>query len=190
MEEIWRDIEGYEGLYQVSNLGNVLSMNYRHLGYMKNLTPKVNNGGRLWVELMKDGVRRQFLIHRLVATAFIPNENNLPQINHKDENPKNNRVDNLEWCTHRYNMEYTMRRHPDRYPGFNGIVPRRPERCRKNGKRTAFPVNQLTKAGELVRQWPNSVSVKLEMGWSDWSVSECCRGNRKTAYGFKWQYAV
>lgn len=190
MEEIWRDIEGYEGFYQVSNLGNVKSLNYQKRGYEKNLTPKINNSGRLWVELARDGIKRQFQIHRLVGMAFISNPLNLPQINHLDENPKNNRVDNLEWCTNRYNKEYTMRRHHDKYPYFNGLKERRPAPVRRNGKRTHLPVLQLTKDGELIKQWPNVTTVKYETGWSDWSISECCRGNRKTAYGFKWQYAV
>ena len=99
MEEIWKDIDGYEGLYQISNLGNVKSLNYRNQGIERILTPKCNNAGRLWVELARNGDRKPMLIHRLVAMAFIPNPNGYPQVNHMDENPKNNRVDNLEWCT-------------------------------------------------------------------------------------------
>ena len=71
MEEIWKDIKGYEWLYQISNLGNVKSLNYRRRGYEKNFTPKRNNDGYLWVELRKDGKQGHYLIHRLVAIAFI-----------------------------------------------------------------------------------------------------------------------
>ena len=106
MVEVWKDIEGYEGRYKISNLGNVKSLMYGGRKYEKDLTPKVNNCGRLWVELFCNGKKKQFLIHRLVAKAFIPNPHGLPQINHIDENPKNNRVDNLEWCDARYNMMY------------------------------------------------------------------------------------
>ena len=84
MKEIWKDIEGYEGRYQISNLGNVMSLNYGNHGYPRQLTPKCNNSGRLWVELIVDGERKPFLIHRLVAMAFIPNPEGYPQVNHKD----------------------------------------------------------------------------------------------------------
>lgn len=113
MEEIWKDIDGFEGLYQVSNFGNVMSLNYGNRGYAKKLTPKFNNSGRLWVELLKGGKRKCMLVHRLVALAFIPNPNNFPQINHKDENPKNNFAFNLEWCTQSYNNHYSIERHPE-----------------------------------------------------------------------------
>lgn len=179
MEEIWKDIEGYEGRYQVSNLGNVKSLNYRNSGYAKNLTPKCNNSNRLWVELTNGKSKRQLLVHRLVAAAFIPNDNNYPEVNHKDENPHNNNASNLEWCTRQYNVAYYYHRHPhgadrnstDKY------------RCGKDK-----PVGQFNKDGHLVNYWDNSRAIFLETGMSDWSISECCRGNRKTAYGYIWQY--
>lgn len=177
MKEIWKDIAGYEGLYQVSNLGNVRSMNYRGRGIIKNLTPKCNNAGRLWVDLWKNGSGKCYLIHRLVAIAFIPNPHRYPQINHIDEDPKNNRVENLEWCTALYNVRYFNERHPDKLSAPRG--------SNKNVK----PVNQISTTGEIVKTWPNSREVLRELGWSDWSISECCRGNRKSAYGFIWQYA-
>lgn len=177
MKEIWKDIAGYEGLYQVSNLGNVRSMNYRGHGITKNLVPKCNNAGRLWVELRKNGSGKCLLVHRLVAMAFIPNPNNYPQINHIDENPKNNRVENLEWCTALYNVRFYNERHQDKRH-----APRGPN---KNIK----PVNQISPEGQVVKTWANSKEVMRELGWSDWSISECCRGNRRSAYGFTWQYA-
>lgn len=179
MNEIWRDIPGYEGRYQISNFGNVLSLNYRRLGFTKQLTPKRNNSGRLWVELVKDGKRSQYLIHRLVGEVFIPNPMGYPQINHKDENPQNNFVENLEWCTPSYNMKYYFERHKDAIRGTS------PERngCLKNLK-----IVQMTKDGEIIRVWDNSRQLKIEKGWNDWTITECCRGNRKTAYGFIWQY--
>lgn len=106
MIENWKDVVGYEGLYQVSDRGNVLSLNYRNNGYAKRLTPKRNSKGRLWVLLYRDGEKKPFLIHRLVAAAFIPNPEQFPEINHKDENPLNNSVENLEWCTRKYNVRY------------------------------------------------------------------------------------
>ena len=177
MDEIWKDIAGYEGLYQISNLGNVRSMNHRGHGVVKNLIPKCNNCGRLWVELRKNGSGKYMLVHRLVALAFIPNPNNYPQINHIDENPKNNLVENLEWCTALYNVQFYNERHPDKRH-----APRGPN---KNIR----AVNQISPDGQVVKTWSNSKEVMRELGWSDWSISECCRGNRRSAYGFTWQYA-
>ena len=182
MEEIWKDITGYEGFYQVSNLGNVKSLNYARRGYSKNLVPKVNNDGRLWVELIVCGKKKQFLIHRLFGCAFIPNPDNLPQINHKDENPKNNCVDNLEWCTGMYNVRYSYERHPER------------ARQRKHGpqyrRRIDKQVEQLDLGGNIVKTWKDCRTIAVETGMSQWSISQCCDGKRHTAYGFRWQYAI
>lgn len=170
MEEMWKDIVGYEGLYQVSNLGNVRSMNYRGTGKIQNLVPKENNCGRLWVQLGK----KPFLIHRLVANAFIPNQKGYPQINHIDENPRNNMVANLEWCTGEYNIRCYIENHD--------TVGRK--------KKNTRPVNQYDLSGRIVKQWKDSRTIKNETGMSQWSITQCCDGKRNTAYGFRWQYAI
>ena len=107
-KEIWRDVVGYEGLYQVSNLGRVKSLPKYHYKYEKLLHPTVKKrDGRVSVMLSKPtSKRKRISIHRLVAMAFLDNPHNYPEINHKDENPQNNCVDNLEWCTRKYNMNY------------------------------------------------------------------------------------
>lgn len=107
MEEIWKDIEGYEGLYQVSNLGNVKSLGNDRTRKDKILKP----GGKkyLQVVLTKNKETRMFLVHRLVANAFIQNPNNLPDVNHIDENPKNNTFENLEFCDRKYNINFGSR---------------------------------------------------------------------------------
>ena len=109
MQEIWKDIKDYEGLYQISNLGRIKS--FRRSTKFKCpdeyiLTPTVANNGYMQVTFYKDKTKHKFLVHRLVAKAFLPNPNNYPQVNHKDENRENNRVDNLEWCTAEYNNAY------------------------------------------------------------------------------------
>lgn len=108
MKEIWKDIKGYEGLYQVSNLGRIKSLPKYNCKYEKILKLHTNKrDGRQSIMLCKDSLtRKRMLVHRLVAITFIKNPLNLHEINHKDENPQNNSVDNLEWCTRKYNMNY------------------------------------------------------------------------------------
>lgn len=108
MIEIWKDILGYEGLYQVSNLGNVRSLNYRRSGKTKLLKQGTDNGYKR-VELSKNGKKKKYWVHRLVAIAFISNPNNYKEVNHKDEDKSNNNVNNLEWCTREYNNNYGTR---------------------------------------------------------------------------------
>ena len=107
-KQIWKDIPGYEGKYQVSNTGKVRSLNYRGTGKTKILKPSTHHrDGYKRVVLYKNDKQYYYLVHRLVAQAFIPNPNNYPVVNHKDENPANNAVWNLEWCTMDYNIDYS-----------------------------------------------------------------------------------
>lgn len=109
MQEIWKDVVGYEGLYQVSNMGRVKSFCQSTKFHKQKefiLKPSLINTGYEVVTLYSKEKRKKFQIHRLVATAFIPNPNNLPCVNHKDENKVNNCVSNLEWCTYQYNNNY------------------------------------------------------------------------------------
>ena len=122
MKEIWKDIKNFEGLYQVSNLGNVRSLDrisvnsYGMPRKLKGHPMKLhlNVYGYLDVGLSNCGAGNIFKVHRLVAEAFIPNPNNLRMVNHKDENKTNNCVDNLEWCNNQYNVNYSSER---RYKG-------------------------------------------------------------------------
>ncbi len=110
MEEEWRDIEGYEHEYQVSNLGRVRSLDriskQNHKLKGRFVTPNITKGGYALVRMYGTQGFKIESIHRLVAKAFIPNPDNLPEVNHKDENKQNNCVDNLEWCTRLYNVHY------------------------------------------------------------------------------------
>lgn len=103
-KEVWASIKGYEGLYEVSNYGNVRSLKYGKIKYLK---PAKNKGGYYFVILCKNGKTKNFRIHRLVANAFIENPNNYPQINHKDEDKTNNKASNLEWCNNQYNKRFS-----------------------------------------------------------------------------------
>ena len=109
MSEQWKDIPNYEGLYQISNLGRVKSFRHSTKHRWEDeyiIKPSIANNGYYQVTLYNNTVRHKFLVHRLVAQAFIPNPNEYPQVNHKDENRLNNSADNLEWCTAEYNNAY------------------------------------------------------------------------------------
>ena len=116
-KEEWRPVCGFEGLYEVSNLGRIKSLSriIRANTCGKRIIPErilsncINGSGYCTVVLCKNGKHTTFLVHRLVAEAFIPNPNNYPQVNHKDENPSNNCVENLEWCDQKYNSNYGTR---------------------------------------------------------------------------------
>lgn len=171
MIEKWRDVCGYDGKYQISNHGRVKSFYFGE----NFLVPKINNRGYLWVELAKNRKRKALLIHRLVAIAFLDNLEGLPIVNHKDENPKNNRVDNLEWCDYSYNILYSLSK--------------RPNRPRRISLKRSMAINQLSLDGVLLKRWDNANVIKKTLLKNEWNIVECCRGNRKTAYGYKWEFA-
>lgn len=160
----WRPVNGYEGKYEVSNTGMVRSLNYNKTGSIQILKPLNNNLGYLKVRLSG----KSYFIHRLVAQAFIPNPLNLPQVNHKDENKQNNRVENLEWCTAEYNTNYGN--------GNKG-------RELKHNK----PIIQI-KDGHPILKWASAKLVHQCLGWNANNIKECCKGRRKTANGFEWRY--
>ena len=109
MQEVWKDIKGYEGLYQVSNLGQVKRLSNNKYTREKMLKPRKGKSGYLQVILSEKGNIKSKYVHQLVASAFIPNPNNYIEINHKDENKENNNFENLEWCTHKYNCNFGTR---------------------------------------------------------------------------------
>ena len=164
--EIWKDIEGYDGMYQVSNLGRVKSFKQGKERIMK---PVYDTYGYLQVGLSKNGKQKFCSIHRLVAQAFIPNPDNLPEINHKDENKENNSVENLEWCDKKYNNNYGTRN-------------------QRVAEKLSKPVFQYTKDGKFVREWKSTKDVQRNLGYYHSLISECCNGKRKSAYGFLWKY--
>lgn len=164
MEE-WRDVVGYEGLYKVSSLGRVKSLNYRNTGKEQILKPYKNNYGYLIVNLSKGGKERRALIHRLVAHAFIPNPYNLQFVNHKDENKLNNCVENLEWCDQGYNNRY--------------------------GTRTERMAKKLSKPVMCVDTcviYPSVHEAERDTGTHYQNIIKCCRGKRNIAGGFHWRY--
>jgi hypothetical protein len=169
--EVWRDIEGYEGLYQVSNLGRIKSLNYNKKGVERIMKVCKDKKGYIVCGLSKNKNLKTFKVHRLVASAFLSNPNNLPQINHKDEDKTNNRVENIEYCNNDYNRNYGTRNK------------RASASCRK-------PILQFTKEDVFIRKWDGAIEVEKELGFDNSSITKCCKGKQKSAYGFVWMYAV
>lgn len=182
MEEIWKNINGYEGYYQVSNMGRVRSLdryvnnegarNESKLIFVKGKILKPHDAGQehLTVCLMRDGVGKVCYIHRLVLEAFTDNPDNLPCINHKDEDPYNNELTNLEWCTHKYNTNYGT------------CIQRRKMKVSKSVDR--FNMNM-----EYVDSFDSVSDAERELNIDRSSIAKCARGERKSAGGYIWKYA-
>lgn len=184
MEEIWKNIEGYEGLYECSNYGNIKSLamdvkmpngGLRHYDE-RILKPRVDKYGYLYINLSKNGKIKTFKIHRLVAQTFLDNPNNLPCVNHKDENKLNNIPENLEYCTVAYNNSY-------------GTRTERMKRFGKNHHRSKSILQIDKDTDEIIREWDSGMDIQRELGYSQTNISACCRGIYNQAYGFKWRYS-
>ena len=189
--EVWKSIRGYENLYEVSSYGRVRSL--RHLVKQsgnngttfsryyngKVITQREGIGGYIFVCLSNGASKKTMRVHKLVAEAFIPNPNNYPQINHKDENKSNNRVDNLEWCSPSYNCNYGTR--------IDRIIA-------KTGK----PVGQYDINGEFIQEFPSVSEASRTLGISFSSIASMANGRkrlkngkeyeRKSVGGFIWRW--
>lgn len=164
-----KHIKGYEDRYTVDEDGNVFSILRKR--YRKQ---QHDRDGYLYVGLCKDGVVSNKYVHDLVAEAFIPNPDSLPEVNHKDENKENNNVSNLEWCTSKYNNNY-------------GTAIERRRQKRINGAQSKT-VYQYSLSGELIKVWPSTREVERQTGWSQVLIAMACRGVIHTAKGYKWSY--
>lgn len=168
MIEIWKPIKNFEDLYEISNLGRV-----------KSLPRSTTNGciikthltkGYETTHICKNGKHYDVKIHRLVAEAFIDNPNNLPEVNHKDENKLNNAVDNLEWCNSSYNRNYGTRL----------------ERIAAKVKKE---ISQYDKSGNLIKKFSSSIEVEQETGFLSSGIRHALSSKTNFAYGYIWKYA-
>jgi hypothetical protein len=139
------------------------------------------------VELFNKHGSKRLCVHRLVAQAYIPNPDNLPQVNHKDENPSNNNVDNLEWCTAKYNMNYGNGA-KTRYLKIDYSTPERKALAIKNGKMACKPVLQLSMQGEVIARYESARAAKAAIGDRYTHITDCCKGKRKSSKGYMWKY--
>lgn len=193
-KEVWKDVKGYEGRYQVSNFGRVKSLERKVLtrrknGYYYNTVPEKvlkptlstgKTGGYPTVKLMKDNKGKTVKVHRLVAEAFIPNPNNYSDVNHKDEDKTNNHVSNLEWCSRKYNNEYGTRKNRIySHPNYKRTI-------RDLGKERRKPVKGTNiKTGE-VRIYESMLEAEKD-GFYNQNISRVCRGKAKTHKGYTWE---
>lgn len=173
MSEIWKDIDGFSGIYQVSSYGRIKSLRdtiYNHrmkktmtIHREKILRPYKDTKGYLLVDLRYDGKRNTKKVHRLVAQAFIPNPDNLLQVNHKDENKQNNNIDNLEWCSNKYNSTY-------------GTAKKR--MAEKNKKK----VIQMDANGNIVCEWDSIGEAAKSLNVCMDTITAWCNGKHKSRY--------
>ena len=193
MLEIWKtaiyDDVVYEGLYQVSNFGNIMSLNYHMTGRAELMTPFDDGHGYLKVRLYKNGERKTCKVHRLVAQAFLPNPENKPFINHKIEGDEGKKINivylnedgtvdekksTIEWVTAKENNDYGTRNERIFEKTTNGKLSKK--------------VLQFTLDGEFIREWPSTMECGRN-GFNQRNISSCCNGKRKSAHGFRWEYA-
>lgn len=179
MQEIWKDIKGYEGLYKVSNLGRIKSLKYwngvykRYYARERILKEHTDRCGYRIVSLSKEYKSRTMRVHRLIANAFIPNPNNYPCVNHIDGNKQNNDISNLEWCTYSYNIKEAHRlglNHPRVKP---------------------IKVKQYDKQGNFIKEWDSIMEVERQLKIRSGNICSCCKKRKKykSAGGYIWRYA-
>lgn len=177
--EIWKDVVGYEGYYQVSNLGNIRSVDRviysdkLHIGTKrkldgKMLKPYVNAHGYLALTLTKNGKEKSLRVHRLVAEAFIKNPNNYDQINHIDGNKTNNKVENLEWCNNQHNVIHAYK---------NGLT-----------KHYSKRIKQYDLKGNYIQTFESIAKACEEVNGKNANIIKCAKGYINSAYGYKWRY--
>lgn len=164
MKETWKSIKGYEGLYEISNIGRVK-------GLKNGIIRRVVKGREYdTIMLFKNGKGKLFYIHRLVAENYIKNPNKLECVNHKDENKRNNNVDNLEWCTKLYNCNYGKRN----------------EKMSKS--KSKYKIVQKNKEGKIIKIWQDIWDLEHNSQYKKQNVRRCCQNKYKYAYGYKWEY--
>ena len=169
MREIWKPIRGYEGLYEVSNLGNVRGLVRdwdNRTKAIRNMRQHVSKTGYLSLRLCKDGKTKLCKVHRLVAEAFLENPSSFPFVNHLDGNKLNNNVSNLEWCSASRNIQHAY----------------------DTGLKKTRHVLQINKDGEIIQVWDNMSKASESSGVGIPHIYQCCAGQRLTAGGYKWAY--
>ena len=173
--EIWKPVVGYEGLYEVSNLGKVKAIKWHRGNEEKEIKPYTTYKGYLRLRLCKNGKGKQFQIHRLVAEAFIPNPENKPYIDHINTDRTDNRVENLRWVTNKENCNNPISKQ---------------NYSKSNKDKTAVPILQFDKNMNFIKKWESMTDAETSLGIKSRLSNYCSeKYGRKTAGGFIWRYA-
>lgn len=179
MREVWKDISGYEGIYQASSYGRIKSLGgHRSNGYYKKekiMKFYKTYNGYYRVGLSKNGESKGLFVHRIIATTFIPNPNSLRDVNHKDENKINNNIENLEWLSHQDNINYGSRKRR---------MMSNKEWQRKTMQETSIPVYSVSPDGKI-EHWYSQHEAARQLGLQQSCISGCLRGKQKTTGGYK-----
>lgn len=196
--EVWRDVKDYKGLYQVSNLGRVKSVKRyvkHYKGGVKSISERIlkltnDSYGYLVIHLSKNGVGKMYKVHRLVAEAFIPNQDNKPTVDHINTIKTDNRIENLRWATdteqkkNELTKQHSSEAHKGEKTNFYG----------KYGKKhpNSKPVLQYDLDGNFIKEWECASQVQREINIISSNITSCCRGRYgfKTAGGYVWKYKV
>lgn len=182
-----KQVVGYEGLYEVDQFGRVYSIDRiktvvdngriyeKHIAG-KQMKQSIHTKGYKTVSLTKNGSTKTMFVHRIVAEAFLPNPSNLPLVNHKDEDKTNNFIDNLEWCTASYNRTYGK------------AIERQAKKIRGRESNKKIAIIQKDMSGEFLNWFDSLTKAAENVNGSTSSISAVCKGKRKTAYGYLWEY--
>lgn len=190
--ENWKEIPGYDGKYEVSTYGNVRCVNYRNSGLSKIMKMHLTKHNYYMITLRQGGKNVNRSVHRLVALTWIANPNNLPEIDHINSNPSDNRVENLRWCTKEENLSNPATKEKRQ----NTKVKSKPysknplteEKRRKISLAQSKPVIQMSIFGKDIREFESIIQAGKETKAHPSAINKCCRGKAKSAGGYKWRY--
>lgn len=186
----WKEIPGYDGKYEVSTYGNVRCVNYRKSGKSQNMKLSLSRHNYYMVTLRQHGKNVNRSVHRLVAITWIPNPNNLPEIDHINSNPSDNRLENLKWCTKEENLQnpFTIAKRKNKESVPYSKNPITDEARKRISERMSKPVIQMDLLGRYIGEYPSIKAAGEITKVHQAAINKCCRGKTRSAGRYKWKY--